>query len=167
MNTAPHEDGDDVRTFEARLRGYLPGALPDGFVAGLAARVVARRPWLSVRFGWVAAAALLTVGLWLGFGETKPLGDGEVMQTPKRVLGAPMTEVVNAAVNTADDGLVEVTDVVGAEDAGTAPSEEGLYRIVRVMLVHRTVERGVEADAERVISEQTSEQYVAVPLEIF
>jgi hypothetical protein len=120
-----------------------------------------------VRFGWVAAAALLTVGLWLGFGETKPLGDGEVMQTPKRVLGAPMTEVVNAAVNTADDGLVEVTDVVGAEDAGTAPSEEGLYRIVRVMLVHRTVERDVEADGLRVISEQTSEQYVAVPLEIF
>jgi hypothetical protein len=63
--------------------------------------------------------------------------------------------------------LVEVTDVVGAEDAGTAPSEEGLYRIVRVMLVHRTVERDVEADGLRVISEQTSEQYVAVPLEIF
>jgi hypothetical protein len=35
------------------------------------------------------------------------------------------------------------------------------------MLVHRTVERGIEADAQRVISEQTSEQYVAVPLEIF
>jgi hypothetical protein len=163
MNTAPHEDGDDVRAFEARLRGYLPGALPDGFVAGLEARVIARRSWLSVWFGGIAAAALLAVGLWLGLGRMMQSGADGVIQTPGRVLGAPVT----AALNAADDGVVEVTDVVGAEDAGTAPSDEGLYRIVRVMLVHRTVERDVEADGLRVISEQTSEQYVAVPLEIF
>jgi hypothetical protein len=163
MNTAPHEDGDDVRAFEARLRGYLPGALPDGFVAGLEARVIARRSWLSVWFGGIAAAALLAVGLWLGLGRMMQSGADGVIQTPGRVLGAPVTVALNAA----DDGVVEVTDVVGAEDAGTAPSDEGLYRIVRVMLVHRTVERDVEADGLRVISEQTSEQYVAVPLEIF
>ena len=163
MNTAPHEDGDDVRAFEARLRGYLPGALPDGFVAGLEARVIARRSWLSVWFGGIAAAALLAVGLWLGLGRMMQSGAGGVIKTPGRVLGAPVTVALNAA----DDGVVEVTDVVGAEDAGTAPSDEGLYRIVRVMLVHRTVERDVEADGLRVISEQTSEQYVAVPLEIF
>jgi hypothetical protein len=162
MNTAPHEDGDDVRAFEARLRGYLPGALPDGFVAGLEARVIARRSWLSVWFGGIAAAALLAVGLWLGLGRMMQSGADGVIQTPGRVLGAPVTAALNAA-----DGVVEVTDVVGAEDAGTAPSDEGLYRIVRVMLVHRTVERDVEADGLRVISEQTSEQYVAVPLEIF
>jgi hypothetical protein len=163
MNTAPHEDGDDVRAFEARLRGYLPGALPDGFVAGLEARVIARRSWLSVWFGGIAAAALLAVGLWLGLGRMMQSGADGVIQTPGRVLGAPVTVALNAV----DDGVVEVTDVVGAEDAGTAPSDEGLYRIVRVMLVHRTVERDVEADGLRVISEQTSEQYVAVPLEIF
>jgi hypothetical protein len=132
-------------------------------VAGLEARVIARRSWLSVWFGGIAAAALLAVGLWLGLGRMMQSGADGVIQTPGRVLGAPVTVALNAV----DDGVVEVTDVVGAEDAGTAPSDEGLYRIVRVMLVHRTVERDVEADGLRVISEQTSEQYVAVPLEIF
>ena len=162
MNTAPHENGDETSVFEARLRRCLPGALPDGFVAEVEARVIARRSWLPVWFGGIAAA-LLAAGLWLQLFGMKMPGVRGVMQTPREDLGASTTAVIDSAA----DGLVEMTDVVGAEDAGTAPSDGGLYRIVRVMLVHRMVEKGVEAQIPRVISEEISEQYVAVPIEIF
>lgn len=164
MSNKPHDDGNGESAFEARLRGCLPASLPDGFVMNLEARVVARGSWKAANVGWLAVAALLVAGLWLGLvvPEQPREGGRDHVQKP-----SDATSLVLSDSSSTGDALVEMTDVVGAEDVGTVPSDEGLYQIVRVMLVHRTVERGVEADVLRVISEQTSEQYVAVPLEIF
>ncbi len=62
---------------------------------------------------------------------------------------------------------LETTDVVGVEDAGTTPTENGAYRIVLVTLVHRMWETAGDVAGERVLSERTIRSYIAVPLEIF
>jgi hypothetical protein len=163
MKRTPHDDGEGLSAFEERLRGCLPGPLPDGFVAALESRGVARGSVWRVRGGWLAVAALLVAGFWFGTGFLDWLNRGGVKPMPNTVSAATESPTEESG----ESGLVEMTDVIAAEDAGTAPSDGGLYRIVRVMLVHRTVEKGVEAEVLRVISEEISEQYVAVPLEIF
>ena len=163
MKESSHEPRDGMSAFEARLQGSLPAPLPEGFLSQMEERVAARKAWSFVRLGWVAAAALLITGCWIGFQTMERSGEGGFSSVPEVSLGMPVSSVLTVA----DDGLVETTDVIGAEDAGTVPSDEGLYRIVRVTLVHRTVGQTMEAELPRVISEETSEQYVAVPLEIF
>ncbi len=163
MKESSHDSGDGLSAFEARLRGSLPAPLPEGFFSQMEERVAARKAWSFVRLGWVAAAALLIIGFWIGFETMERPREGGLSSVPGVSLEMPASPLLTVA----DDGLVETTDVIGAEDAGTVPSDEGFYRIVRVTLVHRTVGRTMEADVPRVLSEETSEQYVAVPLEIF
>ena len=160
MNETRHASGESSSAFEARLKARVPSSLPVGFLDGVEGMAMAHgRSWMRGS-AWFAMAALLLVGLWIGWVGVDGL-------RPKAI--GPEEEAVVDASSSGDVGSdwIETTDVIAAEDAGTVPSDDGLYRIVRVMLVHRTFDPTVDADPVRIIEERTSEQYVAIPLEIF
>ncbi len=121
-------------------------------------RAIRTRVWLAAAAALVAAVPL---GLWwvrAGGEERRPSADTALRAVP--------SEGADQLAEPADE-VMETTDVVGMQDAGTTPTESGAYRIVLVTFVHRMWGAGENLPEGRVLSERTSQSYVAVPLEIF
>jgi hypothetical protein len=165
MSERQSESGKDCEAVEELLRGLTPAALPDGLRRDLFVRF-GETPRRSVFARWWMAAAAVLVGAgalafwWAGSGGESNRGTA----APFLAGLSPVEE--DPAAGTAG-GVVETTDVVGLQDAGTTPTQSGAYRIVLVTFVHRMWDAAEGADEEKVLSERTSQSYLAVPLEIF
>jgi len=165
MNKLHSERGEDPDAVERFLREVGPAELPLNLRQNLFVRMEeSRRRSIRVRL-WLAAAAILVTAVPLGFWWAGAGGESKETAAELSLLAASALED-EPNVNAADD-VLETTDVVALQDAGTTPTQSGAYRIVLVTFVHRMWDAAGDAPDARVLSERTSQSYVAVPLEIF
>jgi hypothetical protein len=165
MSERQSESGKDCEALEEFLRGLTPAALPDGLRRDLFARLgETPRRSLFERW-WRAAAAVLVAAGTLAFWWAGSGGESNRGTAAPFLAGlSPVEEDPDAGTA---GGVVETTDVVGLQDAGTTPTQSGAYRIVLVTFVHRMWDAAEGAPEGKVLSESTSQSYLAVPLEIF
>ena len=165
MSKRHTDGGDSPDELEDYLRGFAPAEIPSELRRDLVSRM-----WKSSRFQVrkrmlrVAAAALVAVvPLWVWWAH---VGD-DAQQIHAGTALSTVSPLQGDLQENAADETHETTDVVGLQDAGTTPTESGAYRIVLVTFVHRMRETAGSVSGGRVLSERTSQSYVAVPLEIF
>ena len=146
---------EDLQRVEERLLRVRPARMPLPYEEGLMnlsrAGGRSRQTWAV----WALAASFAFASL---------VGWMSLEHAPDEAQRAAV-DPTNGGMAVAD--VLEMTDVLNAEEAGTAPATDGIYRIMKVTLVHRTLEVSEGAVDARVISERTSHQFVALPLEIF
>ena len=166
MSTRDSDNRQKGEAVENLLRAFTPAALPPSLCQGLFVRIEeTRRRSVRTRL-WLAAAAAVLVAVvplrlwWAGSG-------GASKAEPVGTALADATAGGNDLDANVSGEVLETTDVVGVQDAGTTPTQGGAYRIVLVTFVHRTWDAAGDPPERKVLSEQTSQSYVAVPLEIF
>jgi hypothetical protein len=113
----------------------------------------------------MAAAAAMVAAGGVAFWWAASRVDSNKGPAAEVLAGASPVEEDPEAVTAG--GVVETTDVVGMQDAGTTPTQGGAYRIVLVTFVHRMWDAAESASGGKMLSERTSQSYLAVPLEIF
>ena len=165
MSERQSESGKDGEAVEEFLRGMTPAALPADLQRNVFVLVGKTRRRPTREHWWMAAAAALVAA-----GALASWWAGSGVNLNKN----PAVAVLAGALPVEDDpdarlvgGMVETTDVVDLQDAGTTPTQSGAYRIVLVTLVHRMWDAAKGAPDGKVLSERTSQSYLAVPLEIF